>query len=197
MNKTNKKVRGGLLQVLVLSNKHYFSGCPSIVPGASAGVIYSPNFPWNYPYSISCDWNITAPWSKMIKLQFTKFYVGSSYGYCYTDYVEVRNSYGYRIAKYCGSSIPSSVTLSGSMRVRFHSDYSSVYSGFMAFYQTGYSFPTETPYPPRPTYPPYHRTTYPYHWNTNPPVYSPSAQSIYTCNPYYQTSKLSSFHYVL
>ncbi|XP_078371388.1 dorsal-ventral patterning protein tolloid-like [Oculina patagonica] len=147
------------------------SGCPSIVSGATAGVIYSPNFPWDYPNRKSCYWHITAPWGKMINLNFTRFNLEYSYGSC-SDYVEVQ--YDYRTVKYCGSDIPYSITASGSIDVRFYSDFVDSYSGFMAFYQTGYSFPT-TPYP-------YWTTAYPTTWSP----YSPSAASIYACEAYSQ-----------
>ncbi|XP_078371393.1 tolloid-like protein 2 [Oculina patagonica] len=132
------------------------SGCPRIVPGASAGVIYSPNFPWNYPKNISCDWLVTAPWGRIINLNFTIFNLESSSNGSCSDYVEVQ--YDFRTVKYCGSNIPSSITASGSIRVRFYSDLIVTSSGFMALYQTIKSFSTP----------------------------SLSAASIYDCKPYSQ-----------
>ena len=171
-------------------NIHSFAGCPSIVPGASAGVLYSPHFPWNYPAGISCDWLITVPWQRSINLNFTRFDLKPSswHGSC-SDYVLVRDENDHMIGKYCGSHIPPSIASHGTLiHVRFFSDFGiKSYSGFMAFYDlTGYSFPSTAPYP--------YWTTYPYHWTTYPPVHSPSAQSVYTCKPYSQTSKLSSHH---
>ena len=166
------------------------SGCPSIVPGASAGVIYSPDFPWWYPTNIVCEWFIAAPRGKKINLTFIKFRLQSGFGSCeYVDSVEVHNAeYGYLIGEYCGSQIPSSVTSSSSLRVRFTSDHFSTSSGFMAFYQTGYSFTTVAPT---------------YYWTTNPYTYddrttkyrrlpNPStAARIHACDYNSQTSKLS------
>ena len=197
------------------------SGCPSIVPGASAGVIYSPNFPWNYSNSKSCEWFITTPWRKKINLKFTKFSLESSFGSCEYDSAEVRKENYYLIGKYCGSQIPSFVTSSSSLRVRFTSDRSTTSSGFMAFYQTEYSFPTEAPtyywttnpppitwtYPytyhdvttyrpdyPLTTNPPPFTWTYPYTYHdvtTYRPDYPLTAARIYTCEYNSQTSKLS------
>ncbi|KAL9972980.1 hypothetical protein ACROYT_G019381 [Oculina patagonica] len=79
----------------------------------------------------------------------------SSNGSC-SDYVEVQ--YDFRTVKYCGSNIPSSITASGSIRVRFYSDLIVTSSGFMALYQTIKSFSTP----------------------------SLSAASIYDCKPYSQ-----------
>ena len=61
--------------------------------------------------------------------------------------MEVQDNHGYLKGKYCGSQIPSSITSYGSIRVRFLSDSFGTYSGFMAFYQTGYSLPTTATYP--------------------------------------------------
>ncbi len=129
------------------------------MPGASAGVIYSPNFPWNYPKNISCDWLVTAPWGRIINLNFTIFNLESSSNGSCSDYVEVQ--YDFRTVKYCGSNIPSSITASGSIRVRFYSDLIVTSSGFMALYQTIKSFSTP----------------------------SLSAASIYDCKPYSQNRK--------
>lgn len=173
----------------VMNFVHFYiviSGCPQIVPGASAGVIYSPNFPWNYPNSISCNWTITAYSWRKIKLSFKKFNLGWSSYYC-SDYVEVKGRYGYQIGKYCGSQIPSPVILSESMHVQFHSDYWTSYSGFLAFYQTGVSFPTPNPT----TYWPPHTFVYP---TTYPATYSPPKASLYACNIDYQTSKSNFAH---
>ena len=120
------------------------SGCPSIDPAASVGVIYSPNFPWNYPRNTMCNWTITAQSWKMIYLNFTEFKVGFSGG-CGGDYVGVRNYYFSR--KFCGISIPSPIHKYGSLHVTFSSGYRSSHSGFMALYQKGRSFPTTTRHP--------------------------------------------------
>ena len=125
------------------------SGCPSIDPLASAGVIYSPNFPWNYPRSTMCHWTITAPSWEMIYLNFTDFNLGIS-GDCRRAYVEVRNYYFSR--KFCGSTIPSPIHKYGSLHVTFSSDH--FYSrspGFMAFYQIRGSFPSTPNYSWPPT----------------------------------------------
>ena len=110
-------------------------------------------------------------------MSFMKFDLASSY-YC-SDYVEVKSRYGYQIGKYCGSQIPSPVVRSGSIHVEFHSNYWTSDSGFLAFYQTGDSFPT-----PYPTYWPTHM-----YYTTYPATYSPPKASLYACNIYYQTSK--------
>ena len=137
------------------------SGCPSIIPGASAGVIYSPNFPWSYPLSRSCEWRIRAPWGQRVHLKFIKFNLETSSFSCEFDYMEVLDKYNTQLGKYCGSDIPSSISSSSSLTVKFNSDYSNTFSGFLLLYQTGYSFPTGAPV--WTTYRPYTSTTVQYH----------------------------------
>ena len=124
-----------------------------IDPLATAGVIYSPNFPWNYGNTMLCTWNITSPSRKMSYLNFTHFSLEPSYykDIC-LDYVYV--SYFRYSRKFCGSTIPFSIfTNSTSIFVMFSSDYTETYPGFMAFYQKGYTS-LATTYPLT-KYPPY------------------------------------------
>ena len=165
-------------------------GCPSIDPAATAGVIYSPNFPWNYPNYASCNWNITVPSWKMIKLNFIRFNLEalSIYGYCGTDYVSVKYGQYYSGRKFCGTGIPSPITTYGSISVTFYSDNSRYYSGFMAFYQTGYSFPTTaSPYTTYPHYTLTEYTTYPYY--TQRPTWATPGPRYDVCKPYSSKSK--------
>ena len=184
---------------LVIYNTHWsdFSGCPSIDPAASAGVIYSPRFPWNYPNSKTCTWNITAPSWQMTHVNFVQFDLESSWGYCDTDYVEVRyGRYFVYSPKFCGYQIPAPVSHYGPMTVTFHSDSWKTYSGFLAFYQIGRSFPLATTAYPYTTYPYYTRRTaspYPPY-----PYFTPSpAQSHGACRPYSNNSKLSLYIFVV
>lgn len=143
------------------------SGCPAIIPGASAGVIYSPNFPWSYTAYSSCDWRIEAPSGERVNLKFIRFYVGY-YSNCDYSYVEVRDGYyNLLLGKYCGSQIPASVSSSSnSLTVKFRSSYAT-YSGFLALYQTGYNFPTDAPA-----------------WTTYRPVYPTTPSAYHICSSY-------------
>lgn len=142
------------------------SGCPSIIPGTSAGIIYSPNFPWSYPAYSYCDWYIQAPRWKKIKLTFIRFNLEYDSD-CLDDYVEVLDGYPHhRIGKYCGSQIPTSIySSSNSLTVKFRSDSYNSYSGFLALYQTGYSFPTNAPA-----------------WITYRPVYPTTRSAYHSCS---------------
>ena len=147
---------------ILIQNTHWpdFLGCPSIDPAASAGVIYSPGFPWSYPNSKTCNWNITAPSWQMTRVNFVQFNLGSSWGYCDSDYVEVRyGSYLGYSNKFCGSQIPAPISRYGPINVTFSSDSWNANSGFLAFYQIGRSFPLATTAYPYTTYPYYTATT--------------------------------------
>ena len=171
------------------------SGCPSIIPGASVGVVYSPNFPWSYPSDILCVWRIRAPTGQRVKLTFIKFNLETSSS-CAYDYVKVLDGYYTQLGKYCGFQIPSSISSSSSsLTVEFHSDSSSTFSGFLALYQTGYSFPTRAPVWPTytpvwPTYTPVWPTYRP--WTTYRPYYPTKASALqHSCSSY--SSEISKF----
>lgn len=174
------------------------SGCPSIIPGASVGVVYSPNFPWSYPSDISCEWRIRAPTGQRVKLTFIKFNLETSSS-CAYDYVKVQNGYFTQLGKYCGFQIPFSISSSSTpLTVEFHSDSSATFSGFLALYQTGYSFPTRAPVWPTytpfwPTYTPVWPTYRP--WTTYRPYYPTKASALqHSCSSYSsEISKLTNF----
>ncbi|KAL9972974.1 hypothetical protein ACROYT_G019375 [Oculina patagonica] len=125
------------------------SGCPSIVPGALTGVIYSPNFPWYYLNSNSCDWYFSVL-NRYDRININFTYI-LPYGDC-KAYVELLDRYNNlkRVVSLCTTPVPSSVSYSESIRVRYYPDFTS--SSFMAFYQRGYSVPVPvTTYAPPPT----------------------------------------------
>ena len=116
----------------------FISGCPPIVSGAWAGVIYSPNFPWYYANNNSCYWQITVPRHQKINVNLTYIYPNED---C-NSYLEIRDIYRDHLTRFwlCETPTPSSVTYSGSIRVRFYPAYRKT-SSFLAFYQIGYNFP--------------------------------------------------------
>ena len=156
--------RSLVVLLTALMNIHCFSGCPSIVPGASAGVIYSPNFPWNYAESKLCYWYIRVPYHghQNISINFTYFnpYDCESSLLIYNEHGDLKTR-----VSLCYSPTPSSVTYSESVIVRYYPYYSS--SSFLAFYQIGYDVPF-----PKTTYPPL-----------------PTSQSYRGCQPYSEKSK--------
>ncbi|XP_078370562.1 dorsal-ventral patterning tolloid-like protein 1 isoform X1 [Oculina patagonica] len=106
----------------------------------SFGTLQSPREPSYYPAGASCDWLITVPEGKIVKLSFDRFELQPSSGStCTADYVEVfdgKHSYSKSKGKFCGYTIPDNVKSSERyMWVRFRADSSeSYYEGFKATY---------------------------------------------------------------
>ena len=129
------------------------SGCPSIHDGASAGIIYSPGFPWNYPNNVQCNWDLTPPIGQQINLKFSAFQLKRSIN-C-SDDVEVSGLSCCRKELLCGTQFnfsSSSYSSSGSMRIRFNSASESKNSSatlFLAFYQTRFSRSDRSIFKPR------------------------------------------------
>lgn len=126
----------------------YVSGnCDNYLNGPS-GSFTSPKYPSKYPPTQSCTWHITVPEGLKAKLSFTDFNLEktkTSQGDCSNDYVEIREGvwgrYGTILGRFCGDSIPSTVTSStNQMWVRFNSDGNSttVYKGFNAQFSGEY-----------------------------------------------------------
>ena len=102
----------------------------------SHGILQSPNEPKHYPAGSSCDWLITVPEGKIVKLIFDRFELDSSYG-CTSDYVEVfdgSSSSSKSKGRFCDYSTPDDIYSSGRyMWVRFRADSSrSSHDGFKA-----------------------------------------------------------------
>ena len=104
----------------------------------SYGTLQSPEEPNSYPAGSSCDWLITVPEGKIVKVSFNRFELEPSYGSrCTADYVEVfdgSSSSSKSKGRFCGFSTPDDIHSSGRyMWVRFRADLSrSYYDGFKA-----------------------------------------------------------------
>ena len=104
----------------------------------SHGTLQSPEKDSTYPPDSSCDWLITVPDGKIVKLSFEMFDLERSIGStCTADYVEVldgSNINSESKGRFCGSTAPSDITSSGRyMWVAFRSDWQrSNYLGFEA-----------------------------------------------------------------
>lgn len=104
----------------------------------SRGALQSPQKDDMYPPDSSCDWLITVPDGKIVKLSFERFDLEPGSGdICTADYVEVLDGNELNsVSKgtFCGWTIPDDILSSGRyMRVIFRSDSShSYYGGFRA-----------------------------------------------------------------
>ena len=90
----------------------------------------------DYPPDSSCDWIITVPPAKIVRLSFDRFDLEWTSG-CTADYVEVLDGstiFSRSKGRFCGSTLPQDVLSTGRyMRVRFRSDSEhSYYLGFKA-----------------------------------------------------------------
>ncbi|XP_061181246.1 enteropeptidase-like [Saccostrea echinata] len=57
--------------------------CGGIFVGQIYGEIKSPNYPYDYPNSASCEWNITVPMGFVVKIRVMDFNTESGYDYVY------------------------------------------------------------------------------------------------------------------
>ncbi|XP_078391727.1 cubilin [Cetorhinus maximus] len=104
------------------------------------GTITSPGHPTSYPHDTKCIWYISIQPGHVIRLTFTSFNMEYHMN-CTKDYVELYDngtiSSGRPIGRFCGGSIPPSITSSGSMMsLLFVSDSSIATQGFSASYDS-------------------------------------------------------------
>ncbi|XP_061136066.1 ST14 transmembrane serine protease matriptase a [Syngnathus typhle] len=100
------------------------------------GHFSSPNFPNYYPPRTSCQWTITVPDEKSVKVTFKTFFIlepgqNESNG-CRKDYVEINGK------KFCGDKAENELTetsRNNKMTIKFFSDGSYVDIGFSATYE--------------------------------------------------------------
>ncbi|XP_072431088.1 cubilin [Chiloscyllium punctatum] len=114
-------------------------GCTEVLT-KPAGIISSPGYPTDYPHGAKCIWHISVQPGYIIRLTFDFFNVEYHMN-CTKDYVEVFDNgtitSGRRIGRFCGRSVPPSVTSSGSlMSLLFVSDSSLAVEGFSAHYES-------------------------------------------------------------
>ena len=65
--------------IMILTPKPVFSGCPSSVSGKNSGRFASPNYPNNYPNNDNCSWGITVPDGFIARVKFSHFNTEGNY----------------------------------------------------------------------------------------------------------------------
>ncbi|KAM9673713.1 cubilin [Trichechus inunguis] len=102
----------------------------------SAGTIQSPGHPNIYPHGINCTWHVLVQSGHLIRLSFKKFHLEFHYN-CTNDYLEVYDTgSGTSLGRYCGKSIPPSLTSStNSLMLIFVADSDLAYEGFEINYE--------------------------------------------------------------
>ncbi|KAM4705286.1 LOW QUALITY PROTEIN: cubilin [Rhinophrynus dorsalis] len=119
------------------SYRSVMEGCGGTLT-ALQGTITSPGYPAVYPHGMNCTWFISVPPGNLIRLIFTSFNLETSY-ICRYDYLEIYDNVTVnsqsRIGRYCGISIPPSITSSdNTMALKFVTDTADVTEGFSANY---------------------------------------------------------------
>ncbi|XP_041824165.1 cubilin [Melanotaenia boesemani] len=112
-------------------------GCGETLTGPS-GTITSPGHPTNYPHGANCTWYITVAPGNLIRLSFSSFNL-EYHANCNYDYLEVYDNgtvqTGHLIGRYCGRSVPPSITSSDNqLTLLFVADSSLSTEGFSASY---------------------------------------------------------------
>ncbi|KAK3791976.1 hypothetical protein RRG08_035467, partial [Elysia crispata] len=106
-------------------------GCGEALTGNN-GTIQSPNYPYNYPNNIHCEWTITADPGQRIILRVP--YIGLQYHYrCDYDSIAIydgMNQTSRLLSKICGSSSPGPiVSTENVMFIKFRSNFGYSYRG--------------------------------------------------------------------
>jgi hypothetical protein len=111
------------------------SGCGRDFTGESFGNFSTPNYPSNYPNSVSCTWFINVTAGNLVELYIGNFISEQNY-----DFLLVRdgpNNTSPVIGQYSGSARPGYIYSStGYLLVQFNSDGSNTAQGFTAIFQT-------------------------------------------------------------
>uniref|UniRef100_F7D8H4 Cubilin n=1 Tax=Ornithorhynchus anatinus TaxID=9258 RepID=F7D8H4_ORNAN len=104
---------------------------------AATGTIQSPGHPNPYPHGVNCTWFISVTPGLRIRLSFSAFHLDFHYN-CTTDYLLVYdNGTGTTIGRFCGKSVPPSLTSSDNMLTLFLvTDSDLAFEGFAASYVT-------------------------------------------------------------
>ncbi|XP_055841836.1 neuropilin and tolloid-like protein 1 isoform X2 [Episyrphus balteatus] len=114
--------------------------CLSFVEGdPEQSLLFSPDYPNDYPKNINCTRIIEAPKGQLIRLDFRNSFNIEDKEDCKFDYLEIRDGpYGFSnlIGRFCGEDFPPMITSKERhLWLHFHSDESIEYSGFTAVYE--------------------------------------------------------------
>ncbi|KAE8596094.1 hypothetical protein XENTR_v10015965 [Xenopus tropicalis] len=120
-----------------ISYQSLIEGCGGTLTDTQ-GTITSPGYPAVYPHGIQCTWFISIPPGNLIRLTFDSFNLEHGYS-CSYDYLDIYDSASAimesRIGRFCGRSIPPSITSRGNtMTVLLVTDTNTAVEGFSARY---------------------------------------------------------------
>ncbi|GLG98263.1 Cubilin homolog [Gryllus bimaculatus] len=132
-----------LLHLVSMYGAHYgyFSASYSVIQGACGGnftsehgAFSSPEYPNTYSINSECVWTISTSPGNRVTVGFRAFELEQSDN-CNKDYLEVRanSAEGNLIGVYC-QDLPSNITASQTLWIKFHSDSDGTARGFLADY---------------------------------------------------------------
>ncbi|KAJ6666703.1 hypothetical protein lerEdw1_020427 [Lerista edwardsae] len=99
------------------------------------GSIASPGYLTIYPHGVNCIWTISVQPGHLIRLTFTSFNLEFDYN-CNKDYLEIYDNITMtRLGRYCGRSVPPSMTSSGNtLMLKFVTNHNIASEGFSVDY---------------------------------------------------------------
>ncbi|XP_067326675.1 cubilin [Anolis sagrei] len=99
------------------------------------GTISTPDYLATYPHGIRCTWTVLVQPGNLIRLTFTHFYLEFDYT-CNRDFLEIYdNSTMTKLGRYCGRSVPPSVTSGGNtLMLYFVTNHNVASEGFSVNY---------------------------------------------------------------
>ena len=113
-------------------NAKGFSATWKKISTSESGTITSPNYPKSYSGNVDKTYDLAVAEGSKVEITFTDVEIEKETN-CSYDYVEVFNTDMKSMGKYCGAGNIAAITSSGkSMKVKFHSDYSTNAKGFSA-----------------------------------------------------------------
>ena len=111
---------------------HFYSGICNVKFSTESGTIMSPNFPQEYPNSVTCEWVIDLSPRYEITLTFHEFMLEDDSPSCSYDWLTVQegNNPEARIVFRGCSDIPPDMVIIGPARIAFETDYDITLKGF-------------------------------------------------------------------
>ena len=109
--------------------------CPAKHFTASSGVVTSPHYPKNYFSYANCNYTITVPEGKRIKIKFSVFEIEPATGCPYDRLSIFDGSSMTRLAKMCGSGPREFTSTGNKIFMRFITDRLTNKQGFYGTYE--------------------------------------------------------------
>ncbi|VVC39264.1 EGF-like, conserved site,EGF-like calcium-binding domain,CUB domain,EGF domain,EGF-like calcium- [Cinara cedri] len=134
------------------------------------GTISTPNYPYNYFRDSECYWILKSSVGNRVSLNFIDFQLEED-EFCNEDYVEIRenDSIGTVLGIFCGPNLPTNITTSSALWVKFRSNSIGSAKGFTADFKyvtDNYLIQTSGEIS-NPMYPKIYRNSEDYSWTIN------------------------------